>query len=70
MSVHGMTCSACQARVKRTIKSLDGVVDAEVSLENKMAVVTYDSLIIKPEQIQKAVIKDGYQAGNPEVDKG
>lgn len=66
MSVNGMVCSACQSTVKKTIKSLDGVKDVEVSLENRIAYITYDTLRIKPEQIQKAVNDKGYTAGKPQ----
>lgn len=64
--VDGMTCSACQSKVKKTIKSLDGVKDAEVSLGLKVAFITYYPDLIKPEQIQKAVNDKGYAAGKPQ----
>ena len=67
--VEGMSCSACQANVKKTIKSMNGVTAVEVSLENKMAYVTYDSLKLKSEQIQEAINNKGYKAGKPEKDK-
>jgi copper chaperone CopZ len=66
ISVDGMTCSACQSTVKKTIKSLDGVKEAEVSLENKNAFITYYPNLIKPEQIMKAVNDKGFTAGNPQ----
>ncbi len=65
MKVDGMTCMACQANVKKSIKSLDGVIDVEVSLEKRMAFVTYDSLKVKPEQIRKVVNDKGYTASKP-----
>ncbi len=66
ISVDGMVCSACQSTVKKTIKSLIGVKDVEVSLENKNAFITYNPNLVKPEQIQKAVKDKGYIAGKPE----
>ncbi len=66
ISVDGMTCSACQSTVKKTIKSLDGVKEAEVSLENKNAFITYYPNLIKPEQIMKAVNDKGFTAGKPQ----
>lgn len=63
MPVDGMTCSACQSNVKKTIKSIEGVSDVEVSLEKKFAVFTYDPQKIKVEQVQKAVNDKGYTAG-------
>ncbi len=64
--VDGMVCSACQSTVKKAIKSLNGVKDVEVSLENKFAFITFYPNSIKPEQIQKAINDKGYTAGKPE----
>lgn len=66
MTVNDMVCSACQSAVKKAIKSLNGVTNVEVSLENKMAFISYDPLKVKPEQIQRAVNNKGYTAGKPQ----
>lgn len=66
ISVDGMVCSACQSNVKKTIKSLNGVKDVEVSLENKNAFITYYPNLIKPEQIQKAINDKGYTVSKPQ----
>ncbi len=61
--IDGMVCSACQSTVKKTIKSIDGVTDVEVSLEKKFALFTYDPKKVKVEQVQKAVNDKGFEAG-------
>lgn len=66
MPVDGMTCSACQSNVKKTIKSIDGVSDVEVSLEKRFAYFTYDPKKVKVENVQKAVNNKGYTAGKPQ----
>ncbi len=66
ISVDGMVCSACQSTVKKAIKSLNGVKDVEISLENKNAFITYYPNLIMPEQIQKAINDKGYTAGKPQ----
>jgi periplasmic mercuric ion binding protein len=66
MPVDGMTCSACQSNVKKTIKSIDGVSDVEVNLEKRFAFFTYDPKKVKVESIQKAVNDKGYTAGKPQ----
>ena len=66
MSIDGMVCNACQSSVKKTIKSVYGVKDVEVSLENRNAIVTYYPNIIKADSIQKAVNKGGFTAGKPQ----
>lgn len=66
MPVDGMVCSACQSNVKKTIKSIDGVTDVEVSLEKRLAYFTYDQQKVKLEQVQKAVNDKGFTAGKPQ----
>ncbi len=66
MTVDGMTCSACQSSVKKTIKSVDGVSDVEVSLEKKIAYFSIDPKKVKVEQVQNAVNDKGFTAGKPQ----
>lgn len=66
MPVDGMVCNACQSTIKKAIKSLNGVTNVEVSLENKNAIISYYPNQVKPEQIQKAVNDKGYTAGKPQ----
>ena len=66
MSIDGMVCNACQSSVKKSIKSLDGVKDVEISLENRNAIVTYYPNLIKADSIQTAVNKGGFTAGKPQ----
>lgn len=66
MSIDGMVCNACQSSVKKSIKSLEGVKEVQVSLENRNAIVTYYPHLIKPEAIQQAVNKGGFTAGKPQ----
>ena len=40
LKVEGMMCGHCEARVKKALEEIDGVVSAEVSHEKGTAVVT------------------------------
>ena len=40
MTIEGMMCEHCEARVKKALEALDGVDHAEVSHEQDQAVVT------------------------------
>jgi len=60
VSIGGMHCPACSARVVKALKALPGVQEAEVSLEAKEAKVTYISGGITPELLQQAVTEAGY----------
>lgn len=67
--VEGMTCSVCQANVKHTIESLEGVQDVDVSLKDKMAFVTFDSTRVQVEDIKEAINKKGFVAGKDEIER-
>ena len=40
MTIDGMMCPHCEARVKNTLEAIDGVVSAEVNHKNGSAVLT------------------------------
>ena len=42
MKIEGMLCRHCEARVKKTLEAIDGVIEAEVSHEAGTAIVTLD----------------------------
>lgn len=57
-----MTCAACSAGIERTVKRLDGVTTAEVSLMGESMVVEYDEKLTSREKIIQAVVDLGYGA--------
>ena len=42
LSIEGMMCEHCAARVRKALESVEGVSSAEVSLEEKKATVSFD----------------------------
>ncbi len=59
-SVTGMTCSACSARVQKSVEKLDGVESANVNLlKNSMSVV-FDENAVSTDGIISAVVSAGY----------
>ena len=42
MKIEGMMCRHCEARVKKTLEAIDGVIEAEASHEAGTAIVTMD----------------------------
>ena len=60
VNIEGMMCMHCVNHVKTALEKIDGVVSADVSLENKCAVVTL-SKDIDTEILNKAVIDAGYE---------
>ena len=63
--VDGMSCNRCASRVQTTLTSLDGVDDAEVSLEQKRVVVHFDSQRTSPAKLASAIDQAGFKAGAP-----
>jgi copper chaperone CopZ len=65
MSVEGMSCVACVARVKKALKDIDGVSDVEVSLVERNARIRSAPSKLSPNQLVAAVNGLGYRAGPP-----
>ena len=62
IKVDGMSCGGCVKSVTGVLAALDGVSKAEVSLEQKQAVVDFDAAKVTRDQL-KAVIEDaGFEA--------
>lgn len=65
MPIEGMSCSACAARVRRALTSIDGVADVEVNLAERNARVRFDPSKLSPDRLTAAVNGLGYTAGAP-----
>ena len=63
--VEGMSCQACVARVKKTLKDTTGVSEVSVSLEKHEAEIRYESAKTSAEKLVKAIDEMGYKAGIP-----
>ena len=57
IKVDGMSCGGCVKSVTGVLTALDGVAKAEVSLEQKQAVVEFDAAKLTRDQL-RAVIED------------
>lgn len=62
LSVSGMTCAACPITVKKALTKVPGVTRAEVDIEQRRAIVTYDDARTSPVDLAKAVADAGYPA--------
>ena len=60
LKVTGMTCGGCTSTVTRTLKSMPGVDDVNVSLSAGEATVQYDEQVTSPDQMKSAVQGAGY----------
>ncbi len=62
LKVEGMDCDGCVKSVTRMLTGLAGVQQADVSLEQASAKVTYDPSKVDVAQMKKAVERAGYKA--------
>jgi Copper chaperone len=59
LNVNGMTCRMCPLTIKTALKRLNGVVDANVSYENKEAKVRYEEGKVTVDEMIKAIENAG-----------
>lgn len=62
LAVSGMTCAACPITVKKALTRVPGVTRAEIELDQRRAIVTYDDARTSPAELAKAVSDAGYPA--------
>ena len=60
LSIEGMHCSSCVGHVEKALQSVDGVVDASVSLADSSARVSADG--VSPDALVAAVVSAGFEA--------
>ena len=60
LNITGMTCDHCVNAVTGALKDVDGVQDAVVSLDEKRATVTAESVDVA--KLIEAVEEEGYEA--------
>lgn len=51
LHISGMTCGSCPVTARTALKRLAGVLDAKVTLDDSLGVVTYDPRKVTPTQI-------------------
>ncbi len=62
ITIEGMHCNHCKARVENAIKAVKGVKKFAVSLENAEASVDYVASKVSPADIASAVTASGFKA--------
>jgi mercuric ion transport protein len=62
LKVEGMTCGSCTLHVRESLKHVDGVQDAKVTLDPPEAIVSYDPSKASAEKLTQATAKAGYRS--------
>ena len=60
--ITGMTCSACSARIEKSVGRLPGIKEVSVNLLKNSMVASYDESVLNTPEIVRAVEKAGYGA--------
>ncbi|EHH67772.1 heavy-metal-associated domain-containing protein [Gluconobacter morbifer] len=58
--IQGMSCTGCSSRLQKALEGVEGVEDAEVTLEPPQAVIQYDDMRVSPTQLQETVEEVGF----------
>ena len=59
LSVEGMTCASCAARIERKLKTVAGVETATVNFASQKAYIRYNEMLKDPTLLQVAVESAG-----------
>ena len=59
--VYGMSCEHCVKAATSALSAVKGVKDVKVSLEDKNARVVYNDESISLEELESAIIEEGYK---------
>ena len=60
LDVDNMTCMSCPYQVQSALKRVDGVIDAEASLDTGQAVVKFDDSVTNIMALTEATTNAGY----------
>lgn len=60
LAVENMTCATCPYIVKQTLAAVSGVIDVEVSFEDRIAAVTFDDGQTNVAALTAATAANGY----------
>lgn len=60
LDVEKMTCQTCPYQVKKSLTSVEGVIEATASFETQQAVVTFDDAVTNVTALTEATTNAGY----------
>src|SRR3989339_8069 len=61
-TIKGMHCASCVLMIEKSLKKIDGVVEANVNLANEKATITFDRNKVDDNKIMSTVSSAGYEA--------
>lgn len=61
LKIEGMHCEGCSKRLTKVLNNIEGVEEAEVSLEDKNAIIIYDEQKIGLDELKEYIEDSGFQ---------
>lgn len=61
LTVEGMSCAGCEETIQTALAKLDGVIDVKASHTDSIVKVSFDSTLVKVDQIGEEINKLDYQ---------
>jgi len=65
LRVEGMDCPACAGLLQENLRQLPGVRRAEVSFQDKQAIIDYDPKAVDPSRFEKVIADAGFRVVPP-----
>ena len=62
LKIEGMHCAGCSTRLEKILNNTDGVEEAKVSLEEKIAEIKYDETQVNLDKIKETIKDAGFEA--------
>lgn len=66
-NIVGMHCASCVARNEKSLKKINGVVNASVNFGTHSATVEFDEVLVNERMLHEAIIKNGYKVITEEL---
>jgi copper chaperone len=60
IAVDGMTCGGCVKSIERALLGQTGVSTAQASLEKKQVSISFDSALVTPAHLERAILRAGF----------
>ena len=61
LNIEGMHCTGCSTRLEKILNNVDGVENAKVSLEEKIAEIKYDESQVNEKELIEVIIDAGFK---------
>lgn len=62
LTIGGMTCASCSARIEKVVGGMEGVESMQVNLATESAVVVFDPEVVSQRQIRESIERLGFTA--------